>query len=77
MCVLIYKCLNGQCPTQMRDIVTVNSDIHTRNNGYSSLNLVGPHYKRAMEGSCSFGARSTRIWNELLLLLLLLLLLQE
>ena len=26
MCVLIYKCLNGQCPAYMRDIVRVNSE---------------------------------------------------
>ena len=65
MCVLIYKCLNGQCPAYMRDIVRVKSDIHTRNNRYSSLNLVCPRYKGETEGGRSFGVRSTRIWNDL------------
>ena len=65
ICVLIYKCLNGQCPAHMRDIVRVNSDIHTRNNRYSSINLVCPRYKRETESGRSFGVRSTRIWNDL------------
>ena len=39
---LIYKCLNDHSPAYMRDIVRVNSVIHTRNNRYSSLNLVCP-----------------------------------
>ena len=43
----------------------VNSDIDTRNNRYSSLNLVCPRYKRETEGGRSFGVRSTRIWNGL------------
>ena len=64
-CVLVFNGLIGTLPPYLKDLITVNNEVHSRNTRYSSSNLLCPRYKRETEGSRTFAVISCRLWNSL------------
>ena len=64
-CVLVFNGLLGTLPPYLKDLITVNNEVHSRNTRYSSLNLLCPRYKRETEGGRTFAVSSSRLWSSL------------
>jgi hypothetical protein len=64
-CGLIFKRVNGQTSSYLKETLKLNSDIHTRNTGFCNLNFICPKFKKATEGGLSFSVRSIKDWNSL------------
>ena len=64
-CLFVYKCLVGDCPQYLNNLITKNSDIHKRKSRYGEWNLVCRRFNRETEGGKSFSVSSTRLWNSL------------
>ena len=62
---LVFKRLQGSCPTYMYDLLKFNADLHTRTGRYNKLNLACPRFNRETEGGRSFSVFATRLWNQL------------
>ena len=62
---LVFKRLQGSCPTYMYDLLKFNADLHTRTGRYNKLNLACPRFNRKTEGGRSFCVVATRLWNQL------------
>ena len=62
---LVFKRLQGSCPTYMYDLLKFNADLHTRTGRYNKLNLACPRFNRKTEGGRSFCVFATRLWNQL------------
>ena len=63
--ILVFKRLQGSCPTYMYDLLKFNADLHTRTGRYSKLNLACPRFNRETEGGRTFSVSATRLWNQL------------
>ena len=64
-CVLVFNGLLGTLPPYLKDLITLNNEVHSRNTRYSSSNLLCPRYKRETEGGRTFAVISCRLWNSL------------
>ena len=49
-CILLSKCLSGDCPSYLNDILTSNRDIYSRNSRYGSTYLVCPVFPVKLKG---------------------------
>jgi len=47
------------------ELLTRNSDRHTRTNRYGKYNLVCPSYDRETEGGRTFQANGAKLWNSI------------
>jgi hypothetical protein len=56
-CGLIFKRVNGQTPSYLKETLKLNSDIHTRNTRFCNLNFICPKFKKSTEGGRSFSVR--------------------
>ena len=63
--VLVHKCLYGNCPDYLTQMLLRNADISSRTTRRGTINLVCPRYKRETEGGKSFTVASIRFWNAL------------
>ena len=61
----MFNGLLGTLPPYLKDLITVNNEVHSRNTRYSSLNLLCPRYKREAEGGRTSAVSSCRLWNSL------------
>ena len=62
-CLLIHKCLVGDCPKCMNNLITSNSDIHHRKSRYGEWNLVYKRFNRQTEEGRTFPVSRAKLWN--------------
>ena len=61
----MFNGLLGTLPPYLKDLITLNNEVHSRNTRYSSSNLLCSRYKRETEGGRTFAVISCRLWNSL------------
>ena len=62
---LAYKKSTMTFQSFLTSTLVLNSDRHLRSTGYSSLNIICPHFKRKFEGGKCFAVNTSQLWNAL------------
>lgn len=64
---LIFRRIKDEnnCPSYITELLTRNSDRHTRTSRYGKYNLVCPSYNRETEGGRTFQANGAKLWNSI------------
>ena len=65
--MIVYKRINAShnCPSYIDAMLMRNSDIHSRENRYSKINLLCPRFNRITEGGRTFAVRTIKDWNSI------------
>ena len=64
---LIFRRIKDEntCPSYITELLTRNSDRHTRTSRYGKYNLVCASYNRETEGGRTFQVNGAKLWNSM------------
>ena len=64
-CMVAYNRTKGDVPEYLKQLLVLNSDMHSRSTRNARLTFLTPRYNRQTEGGGSFAVRTNKCWNSL------------
>ena len=64
-CMLAHKRINGEGPEYLKDLLVLNSEVHSRSTRGAGLLFRTPKYYRQTEGGKRFSTCTSKLWNSL------------
>ena len=63
--MVAYNRTKGDVPEYLKQLLVLNSDMHSRSTRNARLTFLTPRYNRQTEGGRSFAVRTSKCWNSL------------
>ena len=63
--MVAYNRTKGDVPEYLKQLLVLNSDMHSRSTQKARLTFLTPRYNRQTKGGRSFAVRTSKCWNSL------------